>query len=254
VADLAPVVLKARDLTIAAVRRYTRLDIEADAPLPDEPALIVCNHGFGGGVDLNVYATYAALQDLEVTRPVSALVHELAWIVGLGPLVTAAGGLRASHESAELAFASGHHLIVFPGGDKEASKPFKERNRVHFYGRTGFARLAMEQGVPIVPVVTAGAGESVFVISDGQRMAKALRLNRVIRSHAVPLSLSIPWGLGILAGWAPYVPLPTKLRTAVLPAMWPLADEDPAGFALRVETAMQERMDQLVEGRRLLLG
>jgi hypothetical protein len=37
--------------------------------------------------------------------------------------------------------------------------------------------LAVEAGVPFVPVVTAGAGQSLLVLSDGRRLARALRLD-----------------------------------------------------------------------------
>ena len=48
---------------------------------------------------------------------------------------------------------SGAALLVYPGGDYEVHRPIWERNRVDFGGRKGFIRLALEQDVPIVPVV-----------------------------------------------------------------------------------------------------
>lgn len=52
----------------------------------------------------------------------------------------------------------------------------------------------------------------------------------------------------------PYVALPTKLQTAVLPAMYPDPDESAEEFAHRVETAMQTRLDGLVADRKPVLG
>lgn len=237
-----------------AVRRYHRLDVEIVADLPDEPCLIVANHGFGTALDLNVFATLAALADAGVTRPVTMLVHEFAWTVGVGRIVEAAGGAKASRAATLEALAAGHHVLVFPGGDKDSATSFRDRNQVSFFGRSGFARLAIEQGVPIVPVVTAGAGESLLVLTDGQRLARALRLPTLIRTHALPVSLSIPWGLSVHAGYTGYLPLPTKLRTAVLPAHSPEPDEPASAYAARIEAAMQTRMNALVKNRRPLLG
>jgi 1-acyl-sn-glycerol-3-phosphate acyltransferase len=124
-----------------------------------------------------------------------------------------------------------------------------------FGGRSGYARLAIERGVPIVPIVTAGAGESLLVISDGRELAQRLGISQRFRLKALPVSLTFPWGLNLgLAGLAPYLPLPSKLVTAVLPAMYPEDGEDVAAFAGRVEAAMQQRMDELVATRRFLRG
>jgi 1-acyl-sn-glycerol-3-phosphate acyltransferase len=145
-------------LGIGLVRRYNRLQVDAQPTTFDSPVLFVANHGFGGIFDLNVFAIYAALEELELHHPVTALSHQLAWTLRLGPLLEPLGARPASKESAREAFADGQHVLVFPGGDLDAFKSWEDRNRIVFGGRTGFARLAMEHGVPSVPIVTAGAG------------------------------------------------------------------------------------------------
>lgn len=244
-----------RDGAVAFVRRYHRLEIDVDAPELPDPVLFVANHGFGGIFDLNVLAAHAALEDLHLDRPVTFLTHQLAWTLGVGPVIEHLGAQPASEQSAADAFAAGHHVIVFPGGDIEAAKSWAHRNEVIFGGRSGFARLAIEQKVPIVPIVTAGAGESLLVLSDGKPLAKALRLDRLLRIKALPVSVSLPWGLSVgVAGMAPYLPLPTKLVTRVLPAMSARRTEDAAGYAERVHTAMQNALTSMTEHRRPVLG
>jgi 1-acyl-sn-glycerol-3-phosphate acyltransferase len=236
------------------LRWYHRHEVRVDADIP-EPALIVSNHGFGGLVDLNVLAAFAAGEKAALKRPVTALVHQLAWTVGAGRIAEQLGGQPASREAAEAAFAAGHNVLVFPGGDVDAGKSWRDRNRIRFDSRCGFAHLAIAHGVPVVPVVTAGAGDSLFVISDGQHLARRLRLHRHLRLKALPISVSIPWGISVgVAGILPYVALPTKLITAVLPAMTPDSDESAEDFAARVETAMQARLDDLVANRKPLIG
>ena len=69
------------------------------------------------------------------------------------------------------------------------------------------------------------------------------------------MSLSFPWGLSVGAvGQLPYLPLPTKLRTTVLPAMKPKKGEEAEQFAGRVQTAMQDAMTAMTANRRPLLG
>ncbi len=243
------------DQAVSFVRRYNRLEIDLQASSPKEPVLFVANHGFGGIFDLNVMAANAALEDLDLDRPVNFLTHQLAWTLGVGRVIEHMGARPASNESAVEAFAEGNHVMVFPGGDIEAAKSFSHRNEVIFGGRSGFARLAMEQKVPIVPIVTAGAGESLLVLSDGKNLAKKLKLDKLLRLKALPISLSFPWGLSVGAvGQLPYLPLPTKLRTTVLPEMTPERNEDAAGFAGRVQTAMQDAMTAMTANRKPLLG
>jgi 1-acyl-sn-glycerol-3-phosphate acyltransferase len=235
------------------IATYHRHELQADAPVPGEPCLIVGNHGFGGVFDLNVLSMSRTLESL-TDRPLLYLVHQIAWTVGAGWFVEAFGCKPASAANAAEGLESGHHVVVFPGGDIDAAKPWGRRNRIDFGGRAGYARMAIEHDVPIVPVVTAGAGESLFVLADGQGLAKRLGLAN-LRVKALPVSLSFPWGLNVgVAGMLPYFPLPSKLVTAVLPAMRPHDDEDAAAFARRVESAMQQRLDQLVTHRKPLLG
>lgn len=238
----------------AYLKIYHRHEIVVDAEVP-EPALLVANHGFGGLVDLNVFAMFAVHRAVGLVHPTTALVHELAWKIGAGKIAETLGGQPASREAADEAFASGHNVLVFPGGDLDGAKAWSDRHLVSFHGRSGFARLAMENNVPIVPVVTAGAGESLFVISDGRRLAKVLQLPRLARVKVLPISLTMPWGINVgVAGTLPYIALPTKLTTAVLPAMHPEIGESADDFALRVESAMQSRLRELVDKRKPILG
>jgi len=240
-----------QQLGITWVLRYHRLELSGDLVTPAEPVLFVANHGFGGLFDLNVFAILAAFDALELDRPVTRLTHQIAWTFGVGRLLEPLGLRPASHVAAAEAFADGQHVLVFPGGDLDASKSFSDRNRIVFGGRTGFARLAMEAGVPIVPIVTAGAGNSLMVVSDGQRLARVLRLDKTLRLKALPVTVSLPWGLSVGgAGVLPYLPLPSRLATCVLPAMAPLPDETTQDFAARVEAAMQEALTALTNERR----
>ena len=45
---------------------------------------------------------------------------------------------------------------------------------IDFAGRTGFARLALELGAPIVPVVAIGGQETALFLGQGQRISRAL--------------------------------------------------------------------------------
>lgn len=230
---------------IETVRRYHRLRIDLDAQTPLEPTLFVANHGFGSVFDLNVYATLAALEALELDRPVTALMHQLAWRIGLGPVMEYFGAVPASPESAREAFSRGHHVLVFPGGDLDGFKTRADKDQIVFSGRHGFARLAQEHDVSIIPIVTSGAGNTVWVLDDGQGIARALHLDRLLRLKGLPVSVAAPWGLNVgVAGFLPYLPFPARLHTTVLPALTSQPGESADDLATRVITTMQATLDR----------
>lgn len=71
----------------------------------------------------------------------------------------------------------------------------------------------------------------------------------------MPISLSAPWGLSIGAvGLLPYLPLPAKLETRLLPAVRPASDQTATDLAEHVHYLMQQAMDELTAGRRWLRG
>lgn len=242
----------------AALARYTRLEYEGPTEIPDAPVLLVVNHGYGGIFDLNGFAL-AALQrrfGIDDHTPATILTHQIAWTIGAGPLLEPAGFRPASREVALEALGRKEYVVVMPGGDLDGAKSWAHRNEVFFGGRTGFASLAMQAGVPIVPLVIVGAGESLFVLSDGRRLAKALRLDQLLRTQTLPVSLSIPWGLTVGGAGVvlPYVPLPTKLVAAAGEPMSPEPEESVEAFAARVHDWMSGTARRLSEDRVPILG
>lgn len=65
----------------------------------------------------------------------------------------------------------------------DAAKSWRDRNGICFAGRTGFARIAIEHGVPIVPVVTAGAGETPDGLAARVESAMQRRLTDLVRNR-----------------------------------------------------------------------
>src|SRR5204862_3672287 len=82
------------------------------------------------------------------------------------------GTVAASHDNARRAFDKGAPVLVYPGGDYETFRPTWHADRIEFGGRKGFIRLALERGVPIVPVVAVGGQETALFLTRGERLAR----------------------------------------------------------------------------------
>jgi 1-acyl-sn-glycerol-3-phosphate acyltransferase len=234
---------------------YFRAEVRDIGNVPaDRPALLVGNHS-GGNVIVDTFVFSLAFSTyFGVERRFHQLAHNLAiaWPVA-GGMLRKSGTLSASHEHAEQALASGAPVLVYPGGDWETHRPSWDSDKIDFVGRKGFVRLALDAGVPIVPVVSIGGQETALFLSRGAGLAAALRLDRLFRLKVLPISLALPWGLNVgdLAG---HIPLPAKITIEVLP---PIdlerefgPDPDVDEIYDHVTAQMQEALDGLAAERR----
>lgn len=200
-----------------ASRIYFRVEVHGFENVPDEPVLFVGNHSGGANIPDTflftlAYHTYFTVQG----RPLIGLGHEVvARMPVIGDMARKFGMVPARSAAAAELLHQDANVLVYPGGDVEALRPWRDRNRIVFDGRKGFLKLAHANRAKIVPVVATGGHETFFVLNDGRRLAQLLRFDKLLRVKSVPLSVSIPWGL--VAGDLPHVPLPSKIRIQVLP-------------------------------------
>jgi 1-acyl-sn-glycerol-3-phosphate acyltransferase len=214
--------------------------------IPEGPGLYVANHN-GGVLFPDTYLLGATLyrhcgmEDLPY-----ALAHDMAVRPPIAnQMMVPLGGVRASPENAQKLFAASRKVLVYPGGDVEALRPFKDRNKIVFGERRGYVRLAIEHGVPIIPVVSAGAHSSMMVLDDGGRIARFLGIDRAFRVKVCPIVISIPWGLTI--GFPPpYVPLPSRIYMEILdPIRFDRAGREAAADRGYVEECHQRVVDAM---------
>ena len=188
--------------------------------IPERGAVLLVGNHSGGNVTPDTFIfTLAFSSYFGIERKFHQLAHNL--VVTLpwsGALIRRGGTVAASHENAEKALAAGAALLVYPGGDWEVHRPSWDSSKVEFAGRKGFIRLALDQDVPIVPVVSIGGQETALFLSRGDRIARAMRLDHILRLKVLPISLAVPWGLNV-GDFLGHVPLPAKITTEVLPAI-----------------------------------
>jgi 1-acyl-sn-glycerol-3-phosphate acyltransferase len=218
------------------------------------PVLLVGNHSGGNLTPDTLVFTLAFNTYFGVERAFFQLAHNLVLSMpGLGQL-RKFGTVAASHENARKALGAGAALLVYPGGDYEVHRPTWERNRVDFGGRKGFIRLAIEQNVPVVPVVSIGGQETALFLSRGERLAKLLALDKLFRLKVLPISLALPWGINV-GDMLGHIPLPAKITVETLPPIDLREEFGPEPDVNEVYDhlvrLMQDTLDALAAERRL---
>src|SRR5947209_6453267 len=175
---------------------WYRGEVRGLGNIPDDgPVLLVGNHSGGNMTPDTVVFTLAFNTYFGVERAFYQLAHNLVLSMPALAQLRKFGTVAASPANASKALECGAALLVYPGGDYEVHRPSWDRHRVDFGGRKGFIRLALEQNVPIVQVVSIGGQETAPFLSCGDRLAKLLALDRMLRLKVLPISLALPWGL-----------------------------------------------------------
>jgi 1-acyl-sn-glycerol-3-phosphate acyltransferase len=233
---------------------YFRGEVRGLGNIPEDgPVLLVGNHSGGNLTPDTTVFTLAFSTYFGVERPFHQLAHNLvmSW-PGLG-FLRKYGTVPASQENARRALQAGAAVLVYPGGDYEVHRPSWERNRVDFGGRKGFIRLALEEDVPIVPVVGIGGQETALFLSRGEHLAGLFGLDRLFRLNVLPISLALPWGLNV-GDMLGHLPLPAKITVEALPAIHLReefgAEPDVDEVYAHILRTMQETLDALAAERR----
>jgi 1-acyl-sn-glycerol-3-phosphate acyltransferase len=233
---------------------YFRAEVRGLGNVPEEgPVLLVGNHSGGNltpdtGVFTLAFSTYFGVE-----RPFYQLAHNLVLSMPGLSFLRKYGTVAASHDNARKALRAGAAVLVYPGGDYEVHRPTWESRKVDFGGRKGFIRLALDERVPIVPVVSIGGQETALFLSRGERLAKGLALDKLFRLKVLPISIAPPWGINI-GDMLGHLPLPAKITVEALPPIELTRefgdDPDPDEIYDHLVRQMQETLDALAAERR----
>lgn len=192
---------------------WFRMEVEGWERLPEPPALLVGTHS---GAPFVWDAWTVGIQwwrRFGEDRPLHGTAHDALMASPLiGRFFRTMGVLPAAPDSIATALAAGRDVALWPGGEVDSLRPWTQRDRAVLAGRTGFVKMAINAGVPIVPIATVGGADAMPVLFTGARLARALRLDKFARLKVFPIALSAPWGIAPAA--LPQIPLPTKIRTS----------------------------------------
>jgi 1-acyl-sn-glycerol-3-phosphate acyltransferase len=181
-------------------RYYFRAETFGVERVPPGRVLLIANHA--GQLPFDGMMLMVAML-LEAEPPRIARGMGEYWIPRLPFVSTFAargGGLVGTPENCIQLLEGDECVMAFPEGVRGMNKPFRERGRLQRFG-TGFMRLALATGAPIVPIAIVGSEE------QQPGLANLARLGRALGMPAFPITPTFPW-LGPLG----LLPLPVRYR------------------------------------------
>jgi 1-acyl-sn-glycerol-3-phosphate acyltransferase len=236
---------------LALYRNWFRVQSRGLVNIPDSgAALIVANHSGVLPIDAimlqaGVFAEHPARRNVRLLG--ADLVYTLPV---LASLARRSGHTRADPGQAQRLLAAGELVGVFPEGFKGTGKPFSERYRLQRFGRGGFARTALQAGVPIIPCAIVGAEEIYPMLGNSEALARALRL------PYFPLTPLFPWlgpvgAVPLPSNWIIEFcePVPTCRLSGLVPDEGAPDAELVAELADQVRDTIQAKLNELVVAR-----
>ena len=219
----------ARRAVVQGAIGYFHATLEGTGHVPAGGALLVGNHAMLGldGVVLG------ALMLDQLGRRVRFLGERNLWrIPGLRNLLDAAGAIPGTPGAAVKLLREGEICGVYPGGIDDSWKlTTTQRYRLQWGDRRGFARVAMQAGVPIVPVAAFGIDEMYDVVARERWVGR-----RVLGSARYDLPLALGWR-------GTFLPKRVPQRYLMLPPIAPDGDAERPEDVERVRKATFDALE-----------
>ncbi|MDB4974416.1 MAG: putative acyltransferase [Myxococcaceae bacterium] len=156
------------------------------ARVPAGPVLLVGNHGpLAIDTGLLMHAFHR-----ETGIVLRGLSDRMLFSNPIGrQIVRNVGAVKGTRDNARELLAHGELVLVYPGGARETTRDPRQRYQLAWEGRFGFARMALEAQVPIVPVACIGADDLFAQLVDSTTMRASLAgrfVSRFIKPDYIP--------------------------------------------------------------------
>ena len=202
---------------------YFRVQTSGWENIPsNQKVLLVGSHNGGLAAPDMMVMMYDWFRRFGTERPVYGLMHPSAWLVNpqIADLAAKVGAIVAHPKMGYKALRSGASVLVYPGGAKDVFRPHYLRDCIYFNNNQAFIKLALREEVPIVPVISHGAHDTLIVLADIYNIIKqfhdwGMPWFMGIDPEIFPIYLGLPWGISI--GPLPNIPFPTTIHTRVCP-------------------------------------
>lgn len=191
---------------LSPLRRAIHPHFRGIDTLPTErPLLFVGNHTLFGVLDFGFLFGEIFERRGVLIRGLGDHLHFK--VPGWGKLVGKIGGVDGTPENCAELFRRKEWVLVFPGGGREVAKRKGELYKLKWGERTGFARLAIEHGVTIIPFASVGVEDAFDIVYDGDEILDRTPLGKVF--DALSLRREVMWP--VVKGLGP-TPLPRPER------------------------------------------
>lgn len=177
------------------------------------PALVVSPHSFAA-LDMFLLGKRIFERDGRLLRGLTD--HLVFKIPLMRDVFSTLGIVDGTQDNGLALLESGQLAVCMPGGGYEWSRSSRLRRTLRWGDHRGYARLAAQAGVPIIPTACPAADDLYLVVLDGWTVGEIVkRVFRTRRVYPVPL-----W-----TGLGPF-PFPVKLRQYVGEPQWPKTEGD----------------------------
>jgi 1-acyl-sn-glycerol-3-phosphate acyltransferase len=181
-------------ITGSVYRWYFRTQCFGIDRLPTGAMLLVANHGSHALAWDGANIVSACLLEAHPPRLVHGMAeHRLMELPVLGYAARRIGAVDGRRPACISLLRAGAAVLTFPEGTRAHEKRFGDRYHLARFGH-GFAHVAMETGVPIVPVAVIGAEE------EAPLLANPAWLKRLVRTPVAPITPTV------------VLPLPVRYR------------------------------------------
>ncbi|EKQ67665.1 1-acyl-sn-glycerol-3-phosphate acyltransferase [Leptolyngbyaceae cyanobacterium JSC-12] len=187
--------------------------------------MLVGSHNGGIAAPDMFMMMYDWFQRFGFEREAYGLLHPSTWKVApaIADIAAQVGAVVAHPKMAIAALKRQADVLVYPGGVKDVFRPYKLRHKICLGGNQAFVRLALEYEVPIVPLISYGAHDTLIILTDVYRQMQQLHEWGMpwlfgVDPETFPIYLGLPWGLAF--GPLPNIPFPIKMYTRVCPPIY----------------------------------
>ena len=223
---------------------YWRIEHEGMEHIPASgSAIFVANHRGFMPLDAVMHLSLILTHRGRIVR--FLIIPSLLKIPYLCNFLTKLGGVVASQENAARLFADGSLVGIFPEGIRGSFTPYKRTYKLRDFAKSAFAKIAIENQVPIVPCAVIGHSE-IFPI-----------IGRINSSY---VTKEFGWPYLPIAPMFPLapIPIPSKWHVRVLDPV-PISGLAPADaenvklvrdFSRYVQEIVQRNIDDMLPRRK----
>lgn len=178
---------------------YFRVRVFGEENVPEKGAFMAAgNHSGQIAID-GALVTMAFMADIKNPRVLRPMVERFVYKLPFASAwVTALGGVLGDRSNCRALLSQGEAVLVFPEGVRGIAKNPGEFYQLQSFP-TGFYRMALEAGCPILPIAVVGCEEFYPFVYQARGLAKRLGLPCLpLTPHFLPLPSPVDIYIGEL--------------------------------------------------------